>query len=170
MLGAAVLWLAAPALAQRRAREAEVKAAYVYKFLAYAEWPASALPAERAPWVVGVAGSDELADTLVTITASRREAQRPIEIRRVAEGDPVEGLHALFMARGQPVARWVARLQGRPVLTISDDPRGLEAGSMLNLVPGDGRIRFEASLAAMQSSGVKLSARALAVADRVVGP
>lgn len=159
-----------PAHAQLRLRAAEVKAAYVARFIGYAEWPAGALASPPAPVVVGVAGDEEVVDVLNAIAAERREGQRALEVRRCVEGEPLPvPLHVLVIGRGQSVPEWLRRLQGRPVLTISDDPRGLDAGSMLNLLQSDGRIRFEASLSALQAAGVRFSARALSLAERVVG-
>lgn len=157
-----------PAQVPPRARAAEVKAAYVARFLGYAEWPSSVPP--PAPAVVGVVGDDEVAEVLGVIAAERREGQRPLEVRRCVEGEALPAaLHVLFVGRGQPVAEWVRRVQGRAVLTVSDDPRGLDGGSMLNLLQSEGRIRFEASLPALQAGGIKFSARALTLAERVVG-
>ena len=57
-----------------------------------------------------------------------------------------------------------------PSVAWVGSPRGLESGGMLNFVPIDGRIRFEASLAHAQQAGLRLGARLLTVAERVVTP
>jgi hypothetical protein len=56
------------------------------------------------------------------------------------------------------------------VLVVTDHARGLDGGGMLNFVPVDGRIRFEASLVRAHDAGLRLGARLLSVAERVVMP
>jgi hypothetical protein len=162
--------LAARAAAQSVAPEAEVKAAYLQKFLGYVEWPATALADADAPLVVGVAGDPAVHAALRSITAERQERGHAIEVRRLGDTDTVDGLHVLFVGRAANLGRWSARVQGRPVLVVTDQARGLENGGMLNFVPVDGRIRFEASLAHAQQAGLRLGARLLTVAERVVTP
>ncbi len=69
---------------------------------------------------------------------------------------------------GGSAAAVVAAYQGRPVLTVTELPRGAEAGAMLNFIDIDNRIRFEASPAAAEQGGLKLSSKLLAVAERVM--
>jgi len=152
------------------ATAADVKAAYLYKFLAYVEWPPTAFADAEAALVIGVAGDEAVQASLEAITANRRERGHPIEVRRLPDGDPPEPLHVVFIGRALNASRWLARLKDRPVLLVTDQARGLEAGAMLNFVPVEGRIRFEASLARARQSGLHLGARLLSVAERVVMP
>ena len=82
---------------------------------------------------------------------------------------PVEGLHVVFIGRAvrQP-ERLIERLRGRPVLIVMEGVASLDAGAMLSLVPVGGRIRFEASPMLAERAGLKLGARLLALAERVV--
>ena len=162
LLGSAVLGQALPVNAQPT--EASVKAAFLYKFLAYVDWPAPVLSATNSPLVIGVLGADALNTELQAITAGRQVNGRPVVTRRLAPGDPLEGLHAVFVGRSAPPGV-LERLRGRSVLVVAED--GLEPGVMLNFVPVAGRVRFEASPAAAERVGLKLGARLLAVAERV---
>jgi hypothetical protein len=143
-----------------------IKAAFLYKFLGYVEWPAAALNNATAPIVIGVLGADDVADELRTIVARRRIAQHPIEVRRVAEADALDGVNVLFIGRDGTAAlrRLAPAAQERSVLLVSDSDRGLEEGSVINLVVVDNRVRFEVSLEAAERSQLKLSSRMLAVA------
>jgi len=157
------------ALAQQAA-DASVKAAYLYNFLPYVEWPAASLPAAEQPLVVGVAGAEALRHELKAVVASRHVRGHPIAVRALAENDPLDGLHAVFVGSDANLARWLERLRGRPLLVITDGAPGWEAGGMLNFVPVRGRIRFEAAPAVAERSGLKLGSRLLAVAERVATP
>jgi len=146
--------------------EEEVKAAFLYKFLGYVEWPGSALGAASSPIVIGVLGADDIADELRSIVARRRVGQHPIEVRRVNERAALDGVNMLFI--GASAARALSPLareaQKRSVLLVTDFDNALSDGSVINLVVVDSRVRFEVSLEAAERSGLKLSSRMLAVA------
>ncbi|MDQ6620189.1 MAG: YfiR family protein [Pseudomonadota bacterium] len=151
------------------ATERGIKAAFVYKFLAYVDWPAVAFSAPEAPIVIGVIGADDLALELQQITAMRNVNGRPVLVRRLREGDSPAGVHVLVVGRGDS-ARLPAvmrSVQQRPVLTVSEAPAGLDAGAVINFVLVDGRVRFEISVDAAERNGLKLSSRLLTVAQNV---
>jgi len=170
-------WLVAAALAvaaipsqAQDTLEASVKAAYLYKFLAYVDWPPSTFPGGDAPHVIGVMGADAVHAELRQLVASRPAQGRPLVVRRLAAGDPLEGLHVLYVGRGARAAQVAPTLAGRPVLMVTDAPGGLADGGALNFLIVEGRVRFEAAPAAAERGGLKLSARLLAVAERVHQP
>ena len=160
---------AATALAQREAPEASVKAAFLYKFANYIEWPANAFTSPAAPLVIGVAGSDEIAAELERIVPGRSVNGHPVTVKRVAEGDSPRGVHLLFIGRQHPGP--AAALRGareQSVLSITETERGLDMGSAINFVTAGDRVAFEVSLDAAEKSGHRISSRMLAVARRVV--
>jgi hypothetical protein len=151
------------------ASERGVKAAFVYKFLGYIEWPATAFARSDVPIVVGVAGGEELASELAEIVRGRAAGNRPVEVRRLRAGDALAGVNVLVISaaeRGR-AAQLVRAAHARGILTITETEDGLEQGSVINLVIVDGRVRFEVSLEAAERVGVKLSSRLLAVAHLV---
>lgn len=149
------------------ASDVAVKAAYLYKFLAYVDWPAAAFPAADTPLVVGVVGADALNAELQSVVAGRQVNGRAVATRRLAPNDSLEGLHAVFVGRGVPAAV-LERLRARPILVVAEG--GLELGVMLNFVPVGGRVRFEAAPVAAERAGLKLGSRLLSVAERVIAP
>jgi hypothetical protein len=150
--------------------ERAVKAAFVYKFLAYVDWPAHAFETPGAPLVIGVVGADPIARELGDAVAGRSVAEHPVQVRRLREGESPAGLHVLFVGRGES-ARLPAlakALQGQPTLIVSESPGALNAGSAINLVVApDGRVRFEVALDAADRAGLRLSSRMLALAQSV---
>jgi hypothetical protein len=167
VLVSALVLAAAQAHAQN-ASEAAVKAAFIHKFLGYVEWPAP-LSQPEAPLVVGTMGSDDVTKELERIVPTRPVTGRRVVVRKLAEGDRFDGLHALFIGRGEPATRAIlrqAREQG--ILTITETERGLEMGSAVNFVAAEDRVGFEVSLEAAERSGLRISSRMLAVARRVV--
>jgi hypothetical protein len=145
-----------------------IKAAFLCKFASYVEWPGSRADA-GGPLTIGVLESSAMADELVRITAGRTINDRPVRIRRLTPGDPLEGLHMLFVGTRDSV-RLVELLQparAQPILTITETAGALADGSIINFTSDQERVRFEVSLPAAERSGLKLSSRLLAVAQRV---
>lgn len=150
--------------------EYQVKAAFVCRFGNYVEWPPRSLGGRAQPFRLGLLGSDAVLDELRRRAAGRSVAGRPIEVRPLQGPELPGGLHAVFVTRAMSsqAAAVVAAARHRPVLTITelDDSA---AGGIINFVIVDDRVRFDIQLPAAQHSGLKVSARLLAVARRVEG-
>lgn len=145
-----------------------VKAAFLYKFLGYADFPDSAFVDAAAPLVIGVVGADTLAVELARIVAGRSIGNRGIEVREMRETDLPARVHLLFVGGNDPVrtAR-VLRLAGGALLVVTECDNGLQLGSVINFRTVDERVRFDVSLDAAERNGIKLSSRLLTVANRV---
>lgn len=158
----------APAAHAQAVSEPAVKAAYVYKFAGYIEWPAAA--ATEAPFVIAVLGAEEVAVELDRLVPGRTVNGRRMVVRRVRDIDSARGAQILFMGRGEGSgAREAMRaLQKQGTVVITDLDRGLETGSVVNLVTLEDRVGFEVSLDAAERTGVVISSRMLGVARRVV--
>ena len=172
---AASMWLevgsTAPARAQSLASstpiERRVKAAFLFKFLGYAEFPANAFADAGAPLTIGVVDADDLAAELVRIVAGRTAGGRPIVVRRLAEPDIGTPVHMLFVG-GPDVAR-VGRMlrQANTLLTVTETDNAMPQGSTINFHVVDERVRFDVALDVAERNGIKLSSRLLTVANHV---
>ncbi|HTA66087.1 MAG TPA: YfiR family protein [Xanthomonadaceae bacterium] len=153
------------------APEPRVKAAFLFKFGSYVEWPPTAFASATAPFTIGVMDADALADELTTIVADRNVDGRSVVVRRLHEGDPVAGLNVLFIGnagRGR-LAELLAPLKGRATLAVTESEGALELGSMINFVVADSKVRFDVSLPSAAAASLKISSRLLAVARKVSG-
>ena len=147
--------------------EAAVKAAFLYRFASYVEWPESAFSPD-APFTIGVLEADQVATELDKAVAGRTIGGRRVAVRRIAEGESMRGLHMLFVGKA---ANAGAALRAAPypgLLTVTETERGLEAGSAINFVLVEDRVGFEVSLVAAERHGLRISSRMLPVARRVV--
>src|SRR5579864_3074330 len=73
--------------------ERSVKAAFIYKFLNYADWPASAFADASAPFVIGVVGADAIAAQVAELAADRTVEGRRVEVRRLRRDESTAGVH-----------------------------------------------------------------------------
>ncbi|MDL2356666.1 MAG: YfiR family protein [Pseudomonadota bacterium] len=167
--GAALLTAAAPAAAQGGAAlERSVKAAFLYKFLGYTEFPAGAFGDAGAPVVIGVVGSDEMAAELLRIVAGRSIGSRPLLVRQLRDGDAAGAVHLLFVAGADSArAARALHLAPGPVLLVTECGNGLQLGSIINFKIVEERVRFDVSLEAADKANIKLSSRLLTVANHV---
>jgi len=150
--------------------ERRVKAAFLYKFAGYVEWPAQTFVRPDEPVVIGVVGADALADELEQVVAGRRVGNRPLSTRRLSRVDPTAGVHILFVGRGVDRAQafdLLARTHGEPVLTVTEADSGWLAGSVINFVIDNDKVRFQISAAAAEGNGLRLGSQLLAVAREV---
>ncbi|MBA2721446.1 MAG: YfiR family protein [Methylibium sp.] len=149
--------------------EASVKAAYLYKFTGFVEWPPRAFASTDTPIVIGVVDAPEVLAELEPVLVGRSIHGRPLRARRVIPGETLEGVHMLYVpAPDRLPSGWLASADAQPLLLVTDQPGGLASGGMLNFLLHEGRVRFEASPPAAERAGIRLSARLLAVAERVV--
>jgi hypothetical protein len=148
--------------------ERQVKAAFLYKFLGYAEFPVAAFADAATPLTIAVVGSDGIASELMRIAAGRLIGSRSVAVRQLREHETLAPVHLLFIAGADcaRASRVLRAVQGT-VLTVTECEGGLGHGSVINFRIIDDRVRFEVSLDAAESNHVKLSSRLLTVAHRV---
>lgn len=153
--------------------EGRVKAAFLFRFIGYVEWPATSFSGADSPYVIGVLHADDIAEELTAIAAGRTVSNRPVIVKRLQANDTFNGLHVLFIgasARGRQ-AQWLKSLHQQPVLLVTDAEGALAQGSMINFRLVEDRVRFEVALAQAEQSGLKFNSRMLGVALSVIkGP
>lgn|SRR5690606_24333051 len=146
--------------------EAEVKAAFLFGFAGYVQWP-SAEPATRAIRFA-VLNAPLVEAALERLVQGRSLQGRPVRVRGLSSIDELDGDEVLYIG---PDENWrlpqqIAAVDG-PTLVVTDAPDGLEAGAMINFQLVDRRVRFEIGLPAAHAAGLSLSSRLLAAALRV---
>ena len=142
-----------------------MKAAFLFKFAGYVEWPDPPPPPD-APFVIATLASDEVAAELAAILPGRSIGGRPVVVRKVKEGESLQGVGMLFIGAREPNLKAVLRAaQQQRVLVVTETT--LEAGGAINFVVADNRVAFEVSLDAAERTGHRISSRMLAVARRV---
>lgn len=154
--------------------EYEVKAAFLFNFTRFVEWPASAFATDKAPIVIGLFHSDPFGAALRRVVEGQTVRGRAVEIRVVKSYDEVRSCHLVFVSAAEE--RRIPDLlrsgaAGR-VLVVGESSGFAQAGGVMNFVMDGSRVRFEVNLRAAERAGLKLSSRLLSMArlvDRRVG-
>ncbi len=151
--------------------EYQIKAAFLYKFLFFAQWPSSA---ESAPEVViGILGNDLFNNAFEPVEGTLVDGL-PLRIRRFPTDTPADRLKScrvLFICSSAHyrTREIIARLADAPVLTVSEVNGFAEAGGMLNFIRVKDNLRFEVNQAAAKRSGITLRSKLLRIAVRIIG-
>ncbi len=160
-----------PAVATGEARaqdlpEYRLKAAFIYNFLAYTEWPAGA--AAGTPLTLCVAGADPFGSDIDSLQG-KVVGGRPIDLQRKSSSDTLKACHAVFISEAwqERWARTFLGLRGKPILIITDSPGALAHGAVLNMNLVRDKVTFEANLAAARQAGLQLSSKLLRLATEV---
>lgn len=153
------------------ATEYQVKAAFLYNFARYVEWPAEAFPPSGQPFVVTVLGEDPFGPALDAVLKGRTIRDRNLSVRRAARLEDVGTSHILFIAgsEDEALARILRRLDAAPTLTIGESPHFAEQGGMVRFRKDRDRVGFEINVASTEKAGLRVSSQLLKLA-RIVGP
>ena len=159
----------AAAQASRVDVEQQVKAAYLYKFGSYVEWPESSFAGPGDAIRIGIVGANPLADELAQMVTGRTVNGRPIMVKKVRAGDSVSGFNMLFIgtASNDRLAEILAATKNSPVLTVTESGDGLALGGVINFVVVEGKLRFEVAPKTAYQGSMNISARLLAAAFKV---
>jgi len=160
ILAGALLGLA-PANAQSMpAEEYEVKAAYIYNFAKFVDWPSSVGSKLR----LCVVGKSPFGSTLDAIRG-KTVRERALEVVHLDGDASVAGCQMLFVSASEEryLDRIVARARGSDILLLGDSEGFAQRGIMINLYVEEGKVRFEINLASIRRSGLNVGSKLLSL-------
>ncbi|TWT73517.1 hypothetical protein Pla123a_38530 [Posidoniimonas polymericola] len=149
-------------------REYTIKAAFLYHFLTYTEWPSSA--DANGPLVVGVYKSDPFGEVLDKIAATKKVNNRSIEVRRIS--DPAESLHChlLFVpdtVTADGLAPLFAAVSEQPVMLVGETEGFVDRGGAAEFYLEGNRVRFAFNMDVVDEKNLKVSSKLLSLAKIV---
>jgi hypothetical protein len=152
--------------------EYTVKAGYIYKFMLFTEWPDSAFESSNSTIVLGIYGPNPFADIFEQVTG-RTIQDRQLVVRYLSQTDNVDKLkhcHVLFLSRSLGVAMFdvLEKIEGAPVLTVSDYEGFIDRGGMIEFQSEDQHIYFSINRKAANKVGIRFRSQMLNIAIRVI--
>ena len=162
----AACWMigAGPASAQDAELEYKLKAAFLFNFINFVEWPTNKLASTKDTVLVGCLPDDPAAPILAR--ALEGKPGRPIKLVVFKEKDDPRECHLLFISRARlaQVEETLARLKKAPVLTVSEIDLFAQRGGMINFVRHERAFRFEINLEASERAGLRISSKLASMA------
>jgi hypothetical protein len=144
-----------------------LKAAFLYNFAKFAEWPPDALAAGDK-LVLCVIGDDEVARALDLSVNGRSIEGHDVTVRKIAL-DGARACHLAYVAALDPkrALQFIASVKGAAIFSVSDGERFAESGGVAQLFTENSRMRFAINVASAQRARLQISSRLLTLA-RVV--
>lgn len=158
---------AAPEPAETPSREYLIKAAFLYNFAKFTEWPEGTFAEDTDTLNICVLGEDPFGGALQSIE-NKPVRGRPVAVRRVSDVQGGLACHLLFISESEePRLPAILRALGnRPILTIADIPDFARAGGIIRLKTNlQDQVRFEINLGIAKRAGLRLSSRLLGLAE-----
>ena len=168
LLVCSALALPAPGIGQS-VDESQVKAAYLYNFIKFVEWPPALFPNPDEPFVICVLGDEHTSDVLEQSIQNKKANGRSIRMRRPHSTQDFKSCHVLFLGFSDRdrTAKVLHELRGSSVLTVGQSEGFLPLGGMINMVRHDRTIELEIDPDIPNMVGLKVSSRLLVVAHIV---
>jgi len=157
----------APAYCQKpTATEYEVKAAFLFNFAKFVEWPPGTFTGNSSPLRVCVLGAEETGAAMEKIVQGKTANGRQLRIERLNGLDQVKGCELLFVgaSKSGEAEKFLYPDLGYGILTVGESDGFALAGGMINLVTRENHIAFEINLDAAQRAGLKISSKLLNLA------
>jgi hypothetical protein len=171
VLGIVVMLLSGTHAQSPATSEYQVKAAFLFNFAKFVEWPPSSFSDASAPLRICVLGRDPFGEELRNITKEKVVNGRKLEVSQVPDLQLAKTCHVLFIASSETarLKQIFESLRGTDALTVGDTKGFVEQGGMINFVLENNRVQFEVNRKAAEQVGLKISSKLLSVAKLVVG-
>src|SRR5688500_4355735 len=155
----AAIVLATTVCAQDVPVEYQVKAAYLYNFVKFVEWPPDAA---AGPLTICVAGRNVFGPALEETVRGESVNGRPLQSRVILQ--PEEGCHVVFVPRGAAGPAYLAAARGTPTLTVGEEEGFIGLGGIISFHAEGSTIRFTINPGAARRAGLQISSRLLQLA------
>jgi hypothetical protein len=160
-----VVGSSAAAIEQQGASAPALRAAFMYNFAKFTEWPANVIPRDQ-PMVFCVTDDAPMAEALEQIVKGRAVGGHALAVRRVGLDNGVRACHLLY-ASGLDAKRTndlLGTLDHLPVLTVGDFERFAQMGGVASFFVEDGKMRFSINIDSAQRAGLRVSSKLLMLA------
>ncbi len=146
--------------------EADLKAAVLYNFTKYVEWPAEAFATADSPIAVGVFGDETFIKTLRALLADKTAHKRSFTVRRLTSDADAKGCHILFFQATETrrMGRLYESIKRLPILTVGESDEFMDQGGMVYLFFEDKQLRFEVNPPTAENAKLSVSSRLLRLA------
>jgi hypothetical protein len=147
----------------------QVKAAFLFNFVKFVEWPPGTFTSDQAAIILGFSERDPLAESLGALQGKVVQGRR-LELRRYRGPEDLRSCQIFFASASEKsrLPQILSSLQNSPVLTVTDEVDNFaKLGAIINLIVVEDKIRFEISLINARRSGLKISSQLLKLAITV---
>jgi hypothetical protein len=155
----------------RTITEYEVKAAYIYYFAKFVDWPSIAFPMKYAPIIVGVLGDEDFAALLERTVKDKMIQEHPMQVHRYQWPVDLRSCHILYISSSEQkrLRQITESLREQPVLTVTEAEENSQAKGIMNLFVEGGKVQFEVNITDAEKARLRISSKLLRLARGTVG-
>ena len=147
--------------------ESQVKAAFLYNFAKFIEWPSQVFPRRDSGFTICLAG-DPFEGALDKTVEGENLDNRPLVVRRIAPGEDMRGCQIVYVAPNtQRLAEIVNAAGAAPILTVGETEEFINNGGIIRFTETGHRVHFQINPDAAERVSLKVSSRLLRLADIV---
>jgi YfiR/HmsC-like len=149
--------------------EYQLKAAFLYNFTKFVDWPPQPGDNREKPFAICVIGDDPFRGGLESIVEGKSVNGRVLAVRHIKRVEEAQGCRIAFISASEKARLWLIlnALRGSGVLTVGDTEGFAEMGGVINFILVDNRVHFEINLDAAKVQGLNISSRLLRLAQIV---
>ena len=149
--------------------ESDLKAAYLYNFTRFVDWPAAAFSTETDPLRIAVFDDEEFARNLTVLLKDKKAHGRGFKVKNITSPGDAKGHHLVFAPKdkARQAPQMLEALEGQPALTIGESPQFLNQGGVINFIFKDDQLRFEINALAAEKARLTISSRLMRLATNV---
>ena len=149
--------------------EYQVKAAFLYNFAKFVEWPAGTFANANDPIGICIAGANPFGASLDNMVQGKKIGERTFAVRRIADTQQAKGCQILFIgdADTKRVRSLLEALKGTAILTVGETDDFTAAGGMIAFQLAGPRVRIQIDIEPAESSHLKISSKLLSLAEIV---
>ncbi|MBU1053953.1 MAG: YfiR family protein [Proteobacteria bacterium] len=149
--------------------ESKLKAAFIYNFAKFVEWPASTdNAATNQLFVIGILGYNQVAKELMAIEDKTVKGKK-LSVKTLSNTKQMRDCHVIFISASEQnnLTGILTTIKHKEILTISDMINFTEKGGIIGLVKVENKIRFDINLKAAEESGLKIRSDLLSLAREI---
>jgi hypothetical protein len=141
--------------------EYQVKAAFLFNFAKFIDWPSRKFTEPDSPLIIGIVGSDPFGGLLEEQVQDQRINDRTVIVRHIQSMEELRKCHMIFICRSEAerLGPILSEVRGDNVLTVGETDKFISRGGMINFVVADGSVHFEINDSAARHAGLKISSK-----------
>jgi hypothetical protein len=146
-------------------KEYQIKAAFLFNFAQFVEWPSNTFTNADMPFTIGILGDDPFGKALDETVQGETIQTHKLVIRRSRQLEDLDGCQLIFVAKSEKgkLGEILPKLQSWKILTVSEMQGFANRGGVINFYVEGNKVRFEINLATAQREGLKISSQLLSV-------
>ena len=157
-------------MAQTTAKEYRIKAAFLFNFANYVEWPPETFKEANSPLTYCTVGEDPFEGVLDQSLNAKSVGTHPLRVQHLKAPENFQGCQIVFIGANEKkrIAAILETLKQAPVLVVGESSHFVQQGGTVGFLSEENTVRFEVNLDAAQRARLNISATLLSVAKTVI--